>query len=227
MTAAQQRKAGRVGAAAAGAPRESAAEWRVDAVVHVLGVALGLAGCAALGALASSASPPVLASIAVYGIGLLTMLGCSALYNIWGRDHPRALWRRLDHAAIFVMIAATYTPFLTLAIGGAWGTGLLIYVWLVAAAGVLLKLLHPGRIEKLSIAAYLLLGWTVVIIFDRLLAAVPTTAVTLLMAGGLIYSAGVVIYRWHGLPYHRAIWHVFVLLAAACHYFAVLDVATH
>jgi hemolysin III len=163
-------------------------------------------------------------SLAVYGAGLLAMLGCSALYNIAGHGPRKALWRRLDHAAIFVMIAGTYTPFAAIAIGGAWGRGLLVFVWTVAAAGVLLKLLQPGRLETLSIATYLLLGWTILVAIDHLIAAVSVPAFVLLAAGGVLYSAGILFYRWDRLPYNRAVWPGFVLTAAACQYFAILDV---
>jgi hemolysin III len=200
-------------------------EWRVDAMVHVVGLTLGLAACVMLAmvALPGEAST-VLVSLTVYGAGLLAMLGCSALYNIAGDSPRKALWRRLDHAAIFVMIAGTYTPFLAIAIGGGWGTGLLVFVWTVATAEVVLKLLHPGWLETLSIAAYLLLGWTILVAIDRLITAVSLPALILLAAGGILYSIGVLFYRWHRLPYQRAIWHGFVLAAAACHYFAILDV---
>ena len=205
-------------------PQEGPAEWRLDAAVHVLGLILGLAGCVLLAlVVAPGAAPSVVVSLAVYGAGLLAMLGCSAIYNI-GRHARSTLWRRLDHAAIFVMIAATYTPFAVIAIGGAWGTGLLIFVWTVAAAGAVLKLLRPERIERLSLAAYLALGWTILIAIDRLIAAVPLPALILLMAGGALYSTGVLFYLWQRLPYHRAIWHGFVLTAAACQYVAILYV---
>ena len=206
-------------------PLETRAEWRVDAVVHVVGVTLGLAACIALAVLAlPGADATVVTSLVVYGAGLLAMLGCSALYNVATPGPRKMLWRRLDHAAIFVMIAATYTPFAAVAIGGVWGTGLLIFVWTMAAAGALLKLLDPGRLEALSITAYLLLGWTILVAIDRLIAAISLPALALLAAGGVLYSVGIVFYRWQRLPYHRAIWHGFVLVAAACQYFAVLDV---
>jgi hemolysin III len=143
------------------------------------------------------------------------MLGCSALYNLAGDGPRRGHWRRLDHAAIFVMIAGTYTPFLAIAIGGGWGTGLLVFVWTVTAAGVVLKLLHPGWLEPLSIAAYLLLGWTIRVAIDHLIAAVSLRAFVLLAAGGILYSVGVVFYRWDRLPYQKALWHGFVLTAAS------------
>ena len=204
---------------------ESRAERRADAMVHVIGVTCGLVGCVALAIVASpGADVAVLVSLVIYGAGLLAMLGCSALCNTAKPGPLKELWRRLDHAAIFVMIAGTYTPFAAIAIGGAWGTGLLVFVWAVAAAGVVLKLLRLERLETLSIAAYLLLGWTILVAIDHLIAAVSLPAFVLLVAGGVLYTVGVMFYRWDGLPYNRAIWHGFVLAAAACQYVAVLDV---
>jgi hemolysin III len=204
---------------------EIRSEWRVDAMIHAVGVTFGLAACVILAIVAVPHwDAAALASLAIYGAGLLAMLGCSALYNIAGDGPRKALWRRLDHAAIFVMIAGTYTPFAAIAIGGAWGTGLLVFVWTAAAAGAVLKLLRPGRMERLSIAAYLLLGWTILVAIDRLIAAVSLPAFVLLAAGGILYSVGVLFHLWDGLPYNRAVWHGFVLTAAACQYFAVLDV---
>lgn len=217
------------GASAAAAdshPRlESLAEWRADTIIHVIGVMAGLAACVTLAISAlPTTSSAVVTSIAVYGIGLLAMLSCSAVYNITGEGRVKALWRRFDHAAIFVMIAGTYTPFLAIAIGGAWGTGLLIFVWAVATAGIALKLLRPGRFEPLLLAAYLLLGWTILVVIDRLITAVSVPALVLLAAGGILYSVGVLFHIWRRLPYHRAIWHGFVLVAAGCQYMAVLHV---
>jgi hemolysin III len=218
---------GVAGAARAAAdPRpDTQSQWRVDAMVHAVGLTFALAACVTLAIVAAPRQDPaVLASLAIYGAGLLAMLGCSAVYNIAGDGPRKALWRRLDHAAIFVMIAGTYTPFAAIAIGGAWGTGLLLFVWTAAGVGAALKLLRPERIETLSLAAYLLLGWTILVAIDRLIAAVSLQALVLLTAGGILYSVGILFYLWHRLPYHRAIWHGFVLTAAACQYFAVLDV---
>jgi hemolysin III len=216
---------GGAGAAVPDPPPEIRSEWRADAIIHAVGVTLGLAACITLAIVAvPKRDAAVLTSLTVYGAGLLAMLGCSALYNIAGHGPRKALWRRLDHAAIFVMIAGTYTPFAAIAIGGAWGTGLLVFVWTAAAAGAVLKLLRPGRLETLSIAAYLLLGWTILVAIDRLIAAVSLPAFVLLAAGGILYSVGVLFHRWDALPYNRAVWHGFVLAAATCQYFAVLDV---
>jgi hemolysin III len=203
----------------------SRAERRADAMVHAIGVTFGLAACVALAMVAAPmADHAVVVTLAVYGAGLLAMLGCSALCNTIEAGPLAEVWRRLDHAAIFVMIAGTYTPFAVLAIGGIWGTGLLVFIWTGAAAWVVLTLLRPVRLEKLSIAAYLLLGWTILVAIDHLIAAVSVRAFLLLVAGGVLYSVGVLFYRWHRLPYNRAVWHGFVLTAATCQYFAILDV---
>lgn len=204
-------------------PRSRRAEWIADAIVHVIGVTFGLIACIVLIVVTPpDASPQLLVSLGSYAVGLLAMLGCSALYHLSGNHARRNLFRRLDHAAIFVMIAGTYTPFLLIVIGGTWGAGLLVFVWTVAAVGVLLKMIDPGCLQPLSTAVYLLLGWTILVAYDPLLAAVSLSGIVLLAAGGLLYSVGVVFYLWTRLPYHRAVWHAFVLIAAGFHYAAVL-----
>jgi hemolysin III len=209
-------------------PRYTRSEQVADAVVHGLGVAFGLLACLVLAIIvAPKGDLRLLLAVTVYGVGLLAMLGCSALYNLTLDPARREVFRRLDHAAIFVMIAGTYTPFTMIALGGTWGYGLLAFVWSVALGGVVLKLVWPRRFERLSVAAYLLLGWSIVVALDPLLAAVSTSGITLLFAGGLLYSLGVVFHLWSRLPYQNAIWHAFVLAAAVCHFNAVLgEVAT-
>lgn len=204
-------------------PQYSRSEWLADAAVHGAGVIFAVAACIALAvALLPSRDALLWLALGLYGAGLLAMLSCSALYNLCGPGPWKALFRRFDHAAIFVMIAGTYTPFMLVAIGGAWGHGLLAFVWTVALCGVVVKLLWPGRFERLSVAAYLLLGWSIVVVIDPLFAAVSTVGLALLGAGGLLYSLGVVFHLWRRLPYQNAIWHGFVLAAAACHFTAVL-----
>jgi hemolysin III len=194
-----------------------------DAIVHALGVAGSLAACAALAAVASrGASARLAAALGLYAAGLLAMLGCSALYNMSPEGPRKALLRRLDHAAIFAMIAGTYTPVVLLAVGGAWGWGLLAVVWAGAAGGAALKVLAPARFERTSTAAYLLLGWVGLAALDPLLAALPPRDLALLVAGGLLYSLGVVVHLSRRLLYHNVLWHALVLAAAACHYAVVL-----
>ena len=208
-------------------PSYSPAERRADALVHALGLALGTAGCVALAVVAlprPDAGPRLLAGLGLYAAGLMAMLACSALYNLAGEADPvrKRLFHRLDHAAIFLMIAGTYTPFALVAIGGAWGVGLLAFVWAVAAGGIAAELLGVRRSERLSAAVYLLLGWTVLAALGPLSAAVSPSGLALLAAGGALYSIGVVFHLWRSLPFQNAVWHGLVLAAAACHYAAVL-----
>lgn len=202
-------------------------EHLADALVHAVGVVAALIGFAVLIGLAlAHGAAAQIASVAVYGAALVAMLVCSALYNAARGSARGELLRRVDHAAIFVMIAATYTPFLVVKIGGSLGHGLLAFIWSAAAAGVGLKLLAPRRLERLSLALYLALGWTVLVAMEPLTSSVSEVGVSLLLAGGVLYTVGVIFYVWDALPYQRAIWHGFVLAAAACHYAAVLgDVA--
>ena len=203
-------------------PRHSRSERIVDAIVHVIGMVGGIvASCVLVIMTFTHADPTHVTGLGIYAFGLLAMLVCSALYNMTGNGWCKSLYRRLDHAAIFVMIAGTYTPFALIAIGGRFGASLLIFVWLVAAVGIVFKLVSPTRWERLSIATYLLLGWTIVVALDPLLASVSLPGIILLLAGGILYSLGVVFHKWTRLPYHNAIWHVFVLAAAACHFFVV------
>jgi hemolysin III len=205
-------------------PSYTRREKLADAVVHGLGLGAALAACIAL-ALAAPAEGWITLALGAYAAGLVAMLLCSALYNLAPPGPRKALLRRLDHAAIFVMIAGTYTPIAAIAIGGAWAWGLLGLVWTGAAGGVVLKLAGPMRLEKLSVAAYLLLGWFGLVALHRLLEALPAADFALLLAGGVLYSLGVVFHLSTRLRYHNAIWHGFVLAAAACHFTIVLRLA--
>jgi hemolysin III len=195
--------------------------------VHAFGIGGSLVGFLILVVLAARQNSIVsMVSLILYGGALITMMSCSALYNGRHGSPRKGLYRRIDHAAIFMMIAATYTPFLAVKMGGPWGVALLAYVWLVASAGALVKLLSLHRHERFSIILYLFLGWTIVAAPGPLLSSISLPATALLVAGGLLYSIGVVFYRWERLAYSQAIWHCFVVTAAACHYIAVLgDVA--
>jgi hemolysin III len=199
-----------------------ASEQWADTAVHVAGVCLGLAGAAIMLATAIGAPDAgQVAPAAVYAAGLIAMLGCSAAYNVWRSCRWREWLRRLDHAAIFVMIAGTYTP-LSVRLPGAWGVALTAGVWAAAALGVVAKLCQPRRVEGLSVVLYLALGWAGLVALEPLVESFDGTTLALLLAGGVIYSAGVTFHLARSLPYGRALWHGSVLLAAAVHYAALL-----
>jgi hemolysin III len=200
-------------------------ERLADLAVHALGLILGVAGAIVMLTVAArgAARDQLLAS-AVYLFGLIAMLACSALYNVcvWWSFRHRDWLRRLDHAAIFVMIAGTYTP-LALRLPAAWASGLIAGVWTAAIVGVAAKLWQPHRVEALSVALYLALGWIGLIALEPLLASLDGTTLLLLLLGGVVYSAGVVFHLAGDGRYGKALWHGCVLIAAAIHYVAILS----
>lgn len=207
-------------------PGETRRERIADAAVHILGLCAAILACGVLAAtLPRQASAGTVIAVAVYAAGLLAMLGCSAIYNMSSQGERRVLLKRLDHSAIFTMIAGTYTPVAGLGIGGSWGLGLLGLIWTGALGGAALKLWAPARMERASVLLYLLLGWAGVAAFDPLLRSLSTWDLLMLLAGGLIYSLGVLFHLADRLPYHYALWHGCVVAAAACHYLVVLDLA--
>ena len=193
-----------------------------DGVVHAIGVCLGLIGAGTIVVMAVKIERVDVAPILVYVIGLITMLAFSAAYNMWPISPIKWVLRRFDHSAIYLLIAATYTPFLGQMKNALASAGLGIGVWLSAAAGVTLKLALPGRFDRLSIILCLLLGWSGIVAYDSLASAIPGPSLWLLAGGGILYSFGTLFHLWERLRFHNAIWHGFVLLAAGCHYSAVL-----
>jgi hemolysin III len=206
---------------------ESLAEKIADGTVHVIGIGLGLAATTALiMVLWGTAETGRAVSVLVYAACLMTMLICSALYNIFARDEKRGLLRKLDHAAIFLMIAGTYTPLAAIIIGGWTGGILLAIVWTGALAGALLKLFRMNSVDRITVPLCLALGWVVVFAFKPLLDNASAFGFWMIVLGGLLYTIGTAFYAWKRLPFQNAIWHAFVLAAAICHFSAVMsDVA--
>ena len=198
------------------------AEIIADGVVHAIGVCLGFIAVVAIVVMAVKLERINVAPILVYVIGLVTMLAFSAAYNMWPVSPIKWVLRRFDHSAIYLLSAATYSPFLGQMKNALASAGLGIGVWLSAAAGVTLKLALPGRFDRLSIILCLLLGWSGIVAYDSLASAIPGPSLWLLAGGGILYSFGTLFHLWERLRFHNAIWHGFVLLAAGCHYSAVL-----
>jgi hemolysin III len=212
--------------AAAGAIRWNydRAELIADGVVHGIGVFGGVVAATVLIVLAAVfASAYEIVSVSIYAAGLLAMLGFSAAYNLWPVSRSKWLLRRLDHSAIYILIAATYTPVFVQLQDRVFAMSLLAGVWSVAVVGVVLKLFFPGRFDRVSVGLYLAMGWSGIIAYDTGLSSLPHLAVWLIAVGGLLYSFGVIFHAWRRLRFQNAIWHCFVLLGAACHYTAVLD----
>jgi len=204
-------------------PSYTEAEVFADRCVHGVGVTIGFIAATTLVIVALKHLPTGPATaVVIYALGMLAMLCFSATYNL-SRGTKRWLWRRCDHAAIFIKIAATYTPFAVAKMGGTTGFVLLAAVWGIALAGAAAKLIAPHRVASLSTIWYLAQGWTCVLTIQPLLSALSPTAFVLLLAGGVLYTAGVAFHLSERLAYHNAIWHGFVLVASACHFAAVTE----
>lgn len=203
-------------------PEYSPAEQRADRWVHRLGIAGAMAGSVLLlSAVAAAGSAAVTASVAAYCVGLVLMVSASAAYNLARPGRAKEQLRRLDHAAIYVMIAGSYTPFLANLVAPPWGPILLATVWAAAAVGILLKLAAPRRYERLGTALYLIQGWILLPAIGPIGAGLPGIVLGLLLAGGVVYTLGVGVHSARRLRYHNAIWHAMVLAAAALHFGAV------
>ena len=199
--------------------RYSRNEARADIVVHVIGIIFAIN--ASLWLLAHVTGLSIIVSVSIYCAGLLSMILASAAYHLSRHDSTKENLRRLDHAAIFIMIAATYTPFAANRLGCDTGAALLAVIWLSATVGVILKLVFPHRFERVSVIFYLVMGWMIVAVVKPLSASVASIDLWLLLAGGLVYSVGVAFFMIERIPYHKAIWHGFVLIAVALHFAAI------
>jgi hemolysin III len=198
----------------------SRAEYLSDAAVHVAGLTLALMAVPALivSAVLVRGDATALVAVSVYGAALILMLACSALYNMVLRPDWTWLLKRLDHSAIYMKIAGTFTPF-TLMSGQ--GIALTLGLWAAALLGIVLKVADPYRFRWPGLALYLGMGWGGAAFGAALFASFPVPVIALIVAGGLLYTLGVVFYLWEGLPFHNTIWHVFVLVASVAFYAAV------
>jgi hemolysin III len=192
-------------------------------VTHGVGLLLSLAGFGAmLVAAATGGDPWIVASCAVYGTSLVTLYLASTLYHALARTRARGVMRRLDHAAIYLLIAGTYTPFVLVSLRGPWGWSLFAVSWSLAILGITAKAVLGPRWPVVSTTVYILMGWLVVVAIGPVVRGVPAGAIAWLVAGGLAYTFGVVFFAWERLRYSHAVWHLFVLAGSVCHYVAVM-----
>ncbi len=198
------------------------AEEFANRVTHGVGAVLSLAGLVLMvvySALHGDAW--IITSSAIFGVSLVVLYSASTLYHTVTSAKWRRLCQKLDHAAIYLLIAGTYTPFTLGPLRGGWGWTLFGIVWGCAVIGIVLKLFFAGKADFVSTIAYLAMGWIVIIAIKPLIASVPAPALWLIVAGGLCYSIGTIFYLWQKLRFNHAIWHLWVLAGSACHWAAV------
>lgn len=199
------------------------AEEVAHSLTHGVGLLLGIAALVVMLVFAAergSARHVVVCSI--YGATLVLLYGASTLYHALPRGRGKRVFGILDHAAIFLLIAGTYTPFTLVSMHGKWGWSLFGVIWGLATMGVVLEAVSRGRARRLQLALYLAMGWLIVLAAQPLLSGIAPGGIALLIAGGLAYTLGVIFFVWRSLPFHHAVWHVFVLGGSICHFFAVL-----
>lgn len=198
------------------------AEEFANTAIQAVGVVLGIVALVVLIHLANDEGYvlPVV-SVAVYGGTLVLAFLSSTLYHGTWHVGAKRIFRTVDHCAIYLLIAGTYTPIALLVLRGSLGWALLAAVWLIALTGTVLRIVLPHQLVKLRIGLYLALGWLAVAWAKPLFDGLGPAGVGLLVAGGLAYTIGVVFFRWHGLPYHKAVWHGFVIIGSACHFASI------
>ena len=204
-------------------PQYTLAEELVHAVSHGAGVILSIAGLSWMLYLSIGASDPwrIVASC-VYGASLISLFLSSTLYHSLHASPQRHLFKLLDHCAIYLLIAGTYTPFLLVAMRTDTGWWLFGAIWSLATAGILTKLWLLHRYPWLSLISYLLMGWLIVLAAPQLADAIGANGVAWLIAGGTCYTVGALFYMAKQLSFSHAVWHLFVLAGGVCHFFAVI-----
>lgn len=203
----------------------------VNSLTHWAGAILALIGLVAL-LIVGWSTPAKIISLTIYGISLIAMFSASATYHmVRVKDKALEIFRKIDHSAIFLLIAGTYTPFCVNAFSGFWKWGMLSIVWSLAFIGIIVKIFYIGAPRWVNAGIYVLMGWLSVTAAGQMLTALPTWVFTWMIVGGVIYTLGAVVYATKifnfkpGVFGFHEVWHIFVLLAAAAHFVAVLGVA--
>ena len=203
--------------------KQSLGEEIANAITHGIGALLSIAGLIILIVFASLKGDVWhIVSFSIFGACLVLLYTASTLYHSLQGRRVKKVFRIMDHAAIYMLIAGTYTPFTLTLLRGGWGWSLFGIVWGLGLAGILFKVFFVNRFNVVSTIVYLLMGWMILIAGKPLIEHVPTGGLYFLLAGGAAYSLGTIFYLWEKLPFHHAIWHLFVLAGSICHFFAVL-----
>ena len=199
-------------------------EEKVNVVTHGVATVLSLIGTIFLMAAAVDRGAGAVAACFVYGVSLVGLFATSTFYHACPATPLKKVARTLDHCAILVLIAGTYTPLMVLGLADWRGWTVLATIWLCAVLGIRHKLTASNPYGAGAVALCLLMGWLVVMVWSPLVASVGTTAIAWLVAGGVTYSLGVPFYAWNSLPYNHGIWHLFVIGGAVCHYASILHI---
>lgn len=193
-----------------------------NSLTHGLGILLGIIAIPFLGAKAIiSGNLSAIIGSGMFGLGFMMVFTFSTLYHSIVQPDIKKTFRILDHISIYFMIAGSYTPFILIYMPSKTGYIILAIQWILTFLGTIYKIFFTGKFKWFSTIVYLAMGWMIVLVIGPFVDSLPLLSLWLIVAGGLLYTVGVVFYKWYSLPYHHAIWHVFVLAASICHFVAV------
>lgn len=202
---------------------QSPGEEIANTVTHGIGAALGVAALVVLVVFASLRGDAWrVVSLSIYGTTLVLLYLASTLYHAFRGRRIQRLFQIVDHTAIYLLIAGTYTPVTLVHMRGPWGWTLFGLIWGLALAGIVSKTFIRKRVPGLSVAFYVAMGWLALIALQPILRTVPHGLLAWIVAGGVCYTLGVAFFAWERLPYHHAVWHLFVLAGSGCHFFGML-----
>ena len=200
----------------------SVGEEIANALTHGIGALLGVAALTLMIVMSVKYSDTarVISSL-IYGSSLILLYLASTLYHSIQSPRAKRIFQLLDHCAIYILIAGTYTPFMLISLKGTWGYSLLIAIWSLAIFGIVFKIIFHDRYAKVSLFTYLAMGWLCILVGGEMLSKIPTGGLLFLLAGGLAYTFGTIFFVLDRIPFNHAIWHLFVLAGSVCHFFAI------
>jgi len=202
--------------------QETTGEEIANSISHGIGTLLSIAGLVLFMLWAAgSGSGWQIVSLAIFGSTLILLYLASTLYHSLPMPRVKRTFKIIDHSAIFLLIAGTYTPFMLGNLRGPWGWSILGIIWGLAILGILMKIIFISKFRKTSVALYVFMGWLAIIAFQEMIAHVPSLSLAFLVLGGFSYTIGLTFYAWRQLPYNHAVWHIFVIGGSTFHYLAV------
>lgn len=196
-------------------------EEKLNAWTHGFGALLGIAGLILLISYKEHKTDWSLISVIIYGISIIVLFSTSAIYHSVTNEKRKHYFRIVDHISIYLLIAGTYTPVTLIALNNSLGWPLFWSVWAIAGFGMILKLFFTGKFEVFSTLLYLVMGWLIIFDFGNLSDLIGPNGLILFIAGGALYTIGIIFYAVHKIPYNHVIWHLFVLGGAICHYLMI------
>lgn len=207
--------------ASSSSPGYSPREEIANTATHGVGVLLSVVGTVFLTIAAAEGGTLAFTACLIFGATLVALYTASTLYHAVPGAHAKSILRIIDHAAIYLLIAGTYTPLCLVGIGGVWGWALVGTVWSLAGVGVATTVVAMHRLKVLSMVLYLVMGWLVLVAAHRMVSCLAPAELTLLLVGGVCYTGGLAFYGWRSLPFSHSVWHFFVLAGSVLHFFAV------